>query len=74
MKLLEGNRKMQFVCWSVGASAFANSVGFFGIAYFDQTIMMWYVLLAIISSMETWAQENIIDAETIDYFQLPQSL
>jgi len=74
MKLLEGHRKMQFVCWSVGASAFANSVGFFGIAYFDQTIIMWYVLLAIISSMETWAQENIIDAETIDHFQLPQSL
>jgi hypothetical protein len=32
----------------LGASLFANVVAFFGISYFDQTIVAWYALLAMI--------------------------
>jgi hypothetical protein len=36
--------------WTLGATLLANLVGFVGIAYFDQTIMYWYALLALIST------------------------
>jgi hypothetical protein len=47
----EGDRKQQFFIWAFGASLFANVVGFFGISYFDQTIVVWYTLLAMISAI-----------------------
>jgi hypothetical protein len=36
--------------WSLGAALFAHVVAFFGISYFDQTIVVWYALLAMISA------------------------
>lgn len=42
------DRKQQFFIWALGASLFANVVAFFGISYFDQTIVAWYALLAMI--------------------------
>jgi hypothetical protein len=36
--------------WALGSALFANVVAFFGISYFDQTIVMWYGLLAMISA------------------------
>jgi len=35
--------------WSIGAALFANTVAFFGIFYFDQSIACWYALLAMAS-------------------------
>jgi hypothetical protein len=39
--------KEQLFIWALGASLFANVVAFFGISYFDQTIVAWYALLAM---------------------------
>jgi hypothetical protein len=36
--------------WAIGASLFANTVGFFGIFYFDQGILLWYTLLAMVTA------------------------
>ena len=36
--------------WALGSALFANVVAFFGISYFDQTIVAWYGLLAMISA------------------------
>jgi hypothetical protein len=36
--------------WAIGASLFANTIGFFGIVYFDQSVVAWYALLATISA------------------------
>jgi hypothetical protein len=44
------NRKMELFIWALGAALFANLVAFFGISYFDQTIVAWYGLLALISA------------------------
>jgi cbb3-type cytochrome oxidase subunit 3 len=45
-----GNDKKKAVfIWGLGAALFANVVAFFGISYFDQTIVAWYGLLALIS-------------------------
>jgi hypothetical protein len=35
--------------WAFGVALFSNLVAFFGISYFDQTIVAWYILLASIS-------------------------
>lgn len=42
------DRKEQLFIWALGASLFANVVAYFGISYFDQTIVAWYALLAMI--------------------------
>jgi hypothetical protein len=44
----EAEREKQLYFWSIGAALFAHCVAFFGIGYYDQTIVAWYALLAII--------------------------
>jgi hypothetical protein len=48
-KQLEGTRR-EWVCWFLGAALFANVVGFFGVNYYDQSKIGWFVLLAMISA------------------------
>jgi hypothetical protein len=43
-----GDKRQAWFIWALGASLFANVVAFFGISYFDQTIVVWYALLAMI--------------------------
>lgn len=49
-RVAERDRKQELFVWALGASFFSNLVGFFGISYFDQTIVAWYALLAMISA------------------------
>jgi hypothetical protein len=49
-KLAERSPKNEHLIWTIGASLFANTVGFFGIVYFDQSVLAWYALLAIVSA------------------------
>ena len=42
-----GNERLLFY---LGAALFANAVAFLGIIYFDQSVIVWYLTLAIISS------------------------
>jgi len=44
------SKKEKLFFWALGASLFANVVAFFGISYWDQTIVAWYGLLAAISA------------------------
>ena len=44
------DKKKALFLWALGAALFANVVAFFGISYFDQTIVAWYGLLALISA------------------------
>ena len=46
----------QFLIWAMGASLFANTVGFFGIVYFDQSVLVWYSLLAMISATPAFVE------------------
>jgi hypothetical protein len=50
-KASNGDKKQQLLAWALGASLFSNVVSFFGISYFDQTIVVWYGLLAMISAV-----------------------
>jgi hypothetical protein len=38
--------------WALGAAVFTHITAFFGINYFDQTTILWYLLLAFIASLE----------------------
>ncbi len=49
-KAFGGDRKRELFIWAMGSSLFANVVAFFGIGYFDQTIVAWYALMAMISA------------------------
>jgi hypothetical protein len=47
---VQGDRRQEWYFWLLGAALFANMVAFFGISYFDQTRIAWFVLLAMISA------------------------
>jgi hypothetical protein len=51
------DRKQELFIWALAASLFSNVVAFIGISYFDQTIVAWYAILAMISTM-TWSVRN----------------
>jgi hypothetical protein len=44
--------------WVLGASLFANVVAYFGIVYFDQAIVGWYALLAMIAIVPSFAAKR----------------
>jgi hypothetical protein len=45
------DKKSALFIWAIGSALFANAVAFFGISYFDQSIVPWYALLAMISTI-----------------------
>jgi hypothetical protein len=44
----ESSRRRELFFWGLCAALFANCVAFFGIGYWDQTVVAWYLLLAMI--------------------------
>jgi len=44
--------------WAVGCCILANNVAFFGITYFDQSVVAWYAVLAITAVANTFAAAN----------------
>ena len=52
-KLVAGDRNEEWLLWCLGAAVFAHVVAYFGIGYFDQMQVAWFVLLAIVSAETT---------------------
>ncbi|MEN6464026.1 MAG: hypothetical protein ABFD62_02495 [Syntrophaceae bacterium] len=48
----EGNRLAQLRYWAIGCALFTHMVSFLGIAYFDQMMVSWYFLLAMVSALD----------------------
>ena len=44
-------RLPHFFVWAIGVSLFAHCISFLSITYFDQIIIIWFWLLAIIVSL-----------------------
>lgn len=42
---------IRFLVWSLGAILTAHCVSFFSVSYFDQIVVMWYWLLAVLSML-----------------------
>jgi hypothetical protein len=49
-KLVSGNRNEEWFFWCLGSAMFSHLVVFIGIDYFDQMLLAWFVLLAMIST------------------------
>jgi hypothetical protein len=47
-RLVKGDRKREWSLWCLCAALQAHVVAYFGIGYFDQVQVAWYLLLAII--------------------------
>jgi hypothetical protein len=52
------DKKMQFCMWAFGSALFAHLVAFLGITYFDQIFVIWYLLLAMISTMSNLSEKD----------------
>jgi hypothetical protein len=71
------DKKASLFMWACSAALFANVVAFFGISYWDQTMVTWYTLLAIISALavvpnnKTVAASQPTPSEAIDMCSLP---
>jgi hypothetical protein len=61
----EGDKEQERFLWAIGASLFANLAAFFGISYFDQIIVPWYALLAIICAMTLVARVPQLASEPV---------
>jgi hypothetical protein len=48
-KAAEARKESGLYLWALWVALLTNAVGFFGISYWDQTIVAWYALLAIIA-------------------------
>jgi hypothetical protein len=60
-KMVEGDSKKEWLLWLLGAALFSHCVAYFGISYFDQIKVSWFVLLVMISV----ATAPILAAETV---------
>jgi hypothetical protein len=47
---LAGDRHAQLAVWAAGSSLLAHAVTYFSVSYFDQNSVVWFLLLAIIST------------------------
>lgn len=58
-KRLSTSPRQARLVWALGASLLANTIGFFGIVYFDQSAVAWYTLLATISATAAFIAQDI---------------
>jgi hypothetical protein len=56
-------RNQALFLWSLSVGIFANVVAFFGISYFDQTIVAWYALLAVSIAMTNACEKKSVLAD-----------
>lgn len=67
--LATGDRKSELLIWAIGACLFANTVGFFGEIYYDQSVIGWYAILVMISVAGTFitpSQPAQPEPDTVD--------
>jgi len=68
----ERSRRDARFIWAIGAALFANSVAFFGIVYFDQSVFAWYALLATIALVPTFVPAaRVAPPEPVALDELP---
>jgi hypothetical protein len=52
--------------WAIGAALFANVVAFIGISYFDQTMVAWYALLAMIPAATAASRKRVLNPVPVE--------
>lgn len=68
----EGNRLAQLRYWAIGCALFTHMISFLGITYFDQMMVAWFFLLAMISALDG-IPVTVFQKEEVDiYREAPQ--
>jgi hypothetical protein len=67
----EPDRKKALLIWGLGAALFANVVAFFGISYFDQNMVAWYALLAMIPAVMAVRPKKDLNRASLQVASLP---
>jgi hypothetical protein len=57
-RIVQNDLKNERLIWALGATLFGNTIAFFGIIYFDQSAIAWYLVLATISVVTALAIEQ----------------
>lgn len=60
-KKVDGDKSQEWMVWCLGSAMFATVVGFFGVNYFDQSRVWWFILLAMIVAVTA----PILKGETV---------
>ena len=70
-----GDKRSELFLWCLGATLFANVVGFFGISFWDQTAVEWYAILATITAAAPYVPRDQVSVTTLPStgFNLAQS-
>jgi hypothetical protein len=71
-RLYRGPRSDRVFVWTLGAALFAHSVNFLSISYWDQNIISWFMLLAMIASLSNYAARAKHVAHPIRIAQTPE--
>jgi hypothetical protein len=58
----KGNPYRLALSWAMGVSLFVHCINYIGVSYFGQTIIIWYLLLAMIGSMSLQATSLSVKA------------
>lgn len=56
---------LRIFSWSLGAALFTHIVSFISVSYFDQIIVFWYLLLAMISTTSIICEQMALQTEAI---------
>ena len=49
---------VRMTLWTLGVALFAHIVSFMSVSYFDQIITFWYMVLAVVSSLTAFTEQN----------------
>jgi hypothetical protein len=64
------DKKTALFMWALGSALFANAVAFFGISYYDQTMVAWYALLAMIpAAISVRPKHEVASPQPLEGFQ-----
>jgi hypothetical protein len=58
----DGDKQQEHFIWAIGAAVFANLIAFIGISYFDQIIVGWYTILAMVCAISLPARTALTAA------------
>jgi hypothetical protein len=61
----------KFVLWCLGVSVFTHCVAFISVNYFDQTVLIWFWLIAVVSCVTKASAVEIEDAPVRKLSSLP---
>lgn len=56
----------QMLCWSMGAALVGHVAAFFSVTYFDQSMIFFYLLIAMIGSMDFHADELFLKENSLN--------